>query len=152
MKNSIFILFLFLIGFSAGCNKDTTPVTTTNNPPTPVAGWFTAYEEKAWGTFNCTLPPLCWYDIITDSLDFRNCDSIRILLCYRSYHNTVLSVLKYPYNAELFNFNFPDSTTGKIDRYFSADYNMKIILDFSFEVENKFRIDTLKVFRRIKSQ
>jgi hypothetical protein len=152
MNRTIFLLlFGFIVSFSS-CNKDTTPVTTTSTPPTPVTGWQTAYEEKTYGTFSCNMPNLCWYDIITDSLDFRNCDSIRILLYYRSYHNTALSVSKYPYYAELFNFAFPDSTTGVIDRYFSTDYNMKIILDFSFEVENKFTIDTLKVFRKIKAQ
>jgi ABC-type methionine transport system permease subunit len=75
---------------------------------------------------------------------------MRILLYYRSYHNSALTVSKFPYYAELLNITFPDSTAGVIDRYFSMDYNMKIVLDFSFEVEKKFIIDTLKVFRKVK--
>lgn len=149
--NKIFILLLFgfIVSFSS-CNKDTTPVTTTSTPPTPITGWQTAYEEKTYGTFNCNMPGLCWYDIITDSLDFRNCDSMRILLYYRSFHNSALTVSKFPYYAELLNIAFPDSTTGVIDRYFPTDYNMKVILDFNFELEKRFMIDTLKVFRKIK--
>ena len=151
MKKFILILALIVVT-QTGCKKEeTAPVSQITTPPTPLTGWNLVYEEKVWGTFNCTMPNLCFYDIITDSLDFRNCDSIRILLCYKSYHNTALSVLKFPYYSELFSYSFPDSTTGRIDRYFYTDYNMKIIIDFGFEVENKFRIDTLKIFRKIRN-
>lgn len=151
MKKTIFSLLTCIIIFSLSCKNNSDTVTNGNNPPpTPITGWTTIYEEKAWGTFNCTMPNFCLYDIITDSLDLRNTDSIRILLNYRSYHNTSLEVYKFPNYATLFSFTFPDSTTGKVDRYFNIDYNMKIILDFAFTVENKFTIDTLKVFKKIK--
>lgn len=140
----IIVLFLFV-----SCKKDSDTVTnvTTTTPPT-TSGWSTAYEEIAWGTFNCSMPNFCLFDIVTDSLDLRNCDSVRILLCYRSYHNASLEVYKFPYYAMLLNYTFPDSTTGKIDRYFPIDYNAKVIFDFAFTVENKFIIDTLKVFKK----
>ncbi|MBI5401820.1 MAG: hypothetical protein HY959_00320 [Ignavibacteriae bacterium] len=151
MKKLYLFVLLLLFFICQSCSKDSDPVKSTiTNPPTPLTGWVLAYEEKSWGTFNCSMPTPCWYDIITDSIDLRSCDSIRILLSYRSYHGCSMDVIKLPYPHQFLSCVFPDSITGRVDTNFSANYNSKVIFDFFFEISNRFTIDTLKVYRKIK--
>lgn len=152
MRKLSYALLIYFIIALISCKNESNPV--TNNvitpPPTPV-GWSMVYQEQTWGTFTCTMQNGCWYDIVTDSLDFRNCDSVRVLLYYHSYKNATLTLNKVPYPLELFNYSFPDSTIGKIDTSIFISFDSKALLDFSFYVSNKFTIDTLKVYRRVKS-
>ena len=146
MKKSFLLLAVLLTIVFYCCKKDSdNPVTVTNTPQT---GWSAIYTENAIGTFNCTLLPLCFYDIVTDTLDMTKCDSIRILLCYHSYHDASFYILKLPYPVEFLDYTFPDSTIGKIDTVLTS-FKVKAIFDFSFSVKNKFTIDTLKVFKKL---
>ena len=146
MKKSLFILIILVSFLASSCKKDSdNPVTVTSPSQT---GWSAIYTENVIGTFNCTLPPSCFYDIVTDSLDMTKCDSIRILLYYHSYNDASMYILKFPYPVEFLDYTFPDSTAGKIDTVLTS-FKSKVVFDFAFTVKNKFIIDTLKVYKKL---
>jgi hypothetical protein len=151
MKKIIFSLLICISIFSLSCKNNSDTVTNGTNPPVTTPAWSMIYEEKAWGTFNCTMPNFCLYDIVTDSLDLRNTDTVRVLLYYRSYHNTSMALIKVPYPVQMLAYTFPDSTIGKVDTILNINFNAKVLFDFGFEVQNKFTIDTLKVYKKNKT-
>lgn len=147
MKNIINAIFICLFIIFVSCKNNSDPVTYSGNPP--VIGWVLDYRDYNIGTLFCNMPDPCSMDIITDSINLVNCDSIRVYMSYYSIRNNNLTITKYPNYLDLYTCSFPDSSRGILDKTFTA-FNYKIILDFAFEIETRFTIDTLQIFKKIR--
>jgi hypothetical protein len=145
MKKIICVFFTCSFIFLVSCKDNSDPVTNTSNPP--VTGWVLDYHDYNIGTFYCTWPNPCPFEVVTDTIDLTSSDSMRILMSYHSIRNNSLTVLKFPVYSELFSCVFPDSSYGKMDKVF-ASFNSKIILDFGFEIGTRFTIDTLQIYKK----
>lgn len=149
MRKIIVTILICLLIFLVSCKNNSDPVTNVNNPPPPTVGWVLEYSDYNIGTLFCTWPNPCLIDIITDSINLVNCDSMRIYMPYHSIRNNKLTIMKFPYYLDLYSCSFPDSSTGTLDKAFTA-YDYKIILDFAFEIGTRFTIDTLQIYKKIK--
>lgn len=152
MKNIIFISFLLLSVYLISCKNNSDVVTNTHiTPPPSVTGWVLDYHDYGIGTLFCNWPNTCFIDIVTDTIDLTNSDSMRIYMSYHSIQNNSLLITKLPFPAELYNNRFTDSTYGKVDKYYGS-FNDKIFLLFSFDIGSEFTIDTLKIFKKVRAE
>jgi len=146
MKNLLCVLFAGLAIIIGSCKNESTVVTNENNPP-PAAGWILEFHDYNIGTLVCTYPNPCSMDIVTDTINLTNNDSMRIFMSFHSVVNNSLTIFKVPYPYQLYNCVFPDSSYVKIDKVF-ASFKAKVLLDFGFEVGTRFTIDTLQIFKK----
>ena len=147
MKNIIFTFLVCISILSVSCKNDSSVVTNENNTPAD-SSWVLDYHDYNIGTLFCTWPNPCLMDIITDSVYAAKYDSIKIVMSYHSIVNNKLSVTKFPIPVEYYNYTFPDSSYGRIDKVFYS-YRMNMIVDFAFEVGTKITIDTLQIFKKL---
>ena len=147
MKNSILLLAVLLTIVFFCCKNDSDNPTTSGNPTVTDTVWKMIFHDYNIGSFYCTFPNPCNADYITDSLDFRNSDSLRVRLVYHSYHNNSLEVMKFPFYSDLFTYTFRNLTAGKIDSVF-VSYKSKVIFDFAFMIGDSLKFDTLQIFKK----
>jgi len=147
MKNIIFALLVCFSILSVSCKNDSSVVTNENNPPAD-SSWVLDYHDYNIGTLFCTWPNPCMIDVVTDTIDVTNKDSIRIIISFHSFVNNSLTITKIPYPQEIYNCQFGDSTYGKLDKVFPS-FRTKILIDFGFDVGTKFTIDTLQIFKKL---
>ena len=135
-----------LIFFVASCKEES--VSTGGGLITPPAvNWILDYYDYNIGTLYCTWPNPCFIDVVTDTIDLTNNDSLRILRRFHSVRNNALTITKVPYPVEFYTYTFPDSAYGVIDEIFPS-FRAKVLFDFGFDVGTKITIDTLQIFKK----
>jgi hypothetical protein len=146
MKKIICIIFTCLFIFIVSCKKDSDTVTNGNNQP-PTTNWVLDYHDYNIGTLFCAWSGPCLIDVVTDTINLINSDSMRIFMTYHSLNNNSLAILKFPSPVQLYSCTFRDSSYGKIDTVFPS-FKSKVILDFGFDIGTRFTIDTLQIYKK----
>lgn len=135
-----------LIFFIASCKEES--VSTGRGLITPpTVNWILDYYDYNIGTLYCTWPNPCFIDVVTDTIDLTNNDSIRIIIRFHSVRKNALTITKVPYPVEFYNCTFPDSAYGVIEETFTS-FKAKVLIDFGFDVGTKITIDTLQIFKK----
>ena len=142
MKRLFVVFFPCLLIFFNGCNKNSDIV---NNPyKPPLSNWALSYKNYSVGTMFCN-SSFCDFPFQTDTIDITNKDSIKFYMRYTSIFNNSFYVLKNQAPFEIYDFTFPDSTTGIIDTVF-ASYKTKIVMIINYDVATRLSIDSLQVW------